>query len=710
MTLARNAVPLIALDAVVLDTETTGLDPSKSYIVEVGAVKITAGKVDPDQTFRRLLRPPVPIPPQSSAIHGIDDGMVADAPDFSIVWKEFEDFAGDSVVIGHTLGFDFSIMQRECARNGIAWKRPKALDTQLLMLVAEPNFGGLSLEQLANWLGVEIIQRHSALGDAITTAHIFNGLVPHLRAQGIRTLAEAMQACRALTDVLDKQHRAGWSEVTHAPAGEQPIPSLDRIDTYPYRHRVRDAMSAPVKSIAAGAPLRDAIARMAAEKISSLFVYAGEADAPLLARDAGIVTERDTLRALATHGADALGLPTGQFAARPLLTVGESDFVYRAIARMSGLKIRHLAAVDARGRVTGALSARDLLRLRAQDAVSLGDEIERATTRHELAAAWPKLPQVAAALRAEDIAGHAIAEIVSEEVCTLTRQAAILAERQMRESGRGDSPCPYTLAVLGSAGRGESLLALDQDNALIFAQGEPEGAEDRWFAEFATLVNAILDEAGVPLCKGGVMAKNPQWRGSLATWQARVADWIGRSRPQDLLSVDIFFDLRGVHGERELADGLWRGAFAQAAGQTGFLKLLAEAAGGTEPGFGFFGRIRTEQGRIDLKRTGTFGIVTTARVLAICHGVIERGTLSRLAGLQALKIGAENDLEALARAERVFLDLMADQQIVDIAAGLPPTNKVELRRLGRDDRDNLHAALDAVRNLDALTRDLLFRN
>ena len=71
-----NATPLMALDAVVIDTETTGLDPSKSFIVEIGAVKIVGGRVDADQTFRRLLRPPVPIPPQSSAIHGIDDGMV----------------------------------------------------------------------------------------------------------------------------------------------------------------------------------------------------------------------------------------------------------------------------------------------------------------------------------------------------------------------------------------------------------------------------------------------------------------------------------------------------------------------------------------------------------------------------------------------------------------------------------------------------------
>ena len=92
----------------------------------------------------------------------------------------------------------------------------------------------------------------------------------------------------------------------------------------------------------------------------------------------------------------------------------------------------------------------------------------------------------------------------------------------------------------------------------------------------------ILHEVGVPYCKGGVMAKNPAWRGSLATWRDRVGDWIDRSRPQDLLSVDIFFDIYGVHGDTRLADELWREAFAAARGKADFAKQLVEAAGSND--------------------------------------------------------------------------------------------------------------------------------
>ena len=428
------------------------------------------------------------------------------------------------------------------------------------------------------------------------------------------------------------------------------------------------------------------------------------------AGDAGIVTERDVLRALAIEGNDALKLPVEQFMSKPLAAIPAEAFIYRAIARMSRLKIRHLGVVDDAGILVGALSARDLLRLRAGEAVLLGDEIEQAQDVHALGTAWAKLPHVAASLVAEGVAARDIAAVISRELGALTRQAAIIAEARMQAAGQGAPPCDYALAVLGSAGRGECLLAMDQDNALVFAQGEPGGSQDRWFETLGTHVADILHEVGVPYCKGGVMAKNPQWRGSVATWQERVKDWVGRSRPEDLLAVDIFFDLRGVHGRIALADALWRSGFEAARGETAFAKLLTEAAGEVEQGLGFFGGLKTSQGRIDLKRAGLFGIVTLARVLAIRHHIVERATPARIAGIKALGIGGEQDLDALADAYGLFLDLVLNQQIDDIHNGRPPSNAVLVKRLSVREREKLQGALQAVRHLDDLTRDLLFKD
>jgi DNA polymerase-3 subunit epsilon/CBS domain-containing protein len=163
-----------------------------------------------------------------------------------------------------------------------------------------------------------------------------------------------------------------------------------------------------------------------------------------------------------------------------------------------------------------------------------------------------------------------------------------------------------------------------------------------------------------------------------------------------------------VHGDAALAAALRRESFDLAAGEVAFAKLLAETAGTVAPALNWFGGFKTRDGRIDLKKSGLFGIVSTARVLALRHHVLERSTMARLAAVKARGPG-ESDLDAMADAQGIFLDLILAQQIRDIGDGIPPSNAVETRRLPLRERQRLRAALKAVANLDTLTRELLFR-
>jgi DNA polymerase-3 subunit epsilon/CBS domain-containing protein len=375
MATIKNATPLIALDAVVIDTETTGLDPAKARVIEIGAVPLKNGKLDEASALRRLVNPGEPIPPAATQIHNIDDAMVAAEPIFAAVWPEVAGKTAGAILIGHTLGFDLAVLRRECERAGLPWTAPRTLDTRLLAQVAEPHLGGYTLEHLASWLGVTAEGRHSALADATMTAKIFLALLPKLREGNIRTLAEAEQACLALTSVLEDQHRAGWVEAVAPRAREER--TLARIDAYPYRHRVADVMSAPPKVAAADAALGDVLQRMAKEKISSLLV-APASGGPLRARDTAIITERDVLRAVGAHGAEALAKPAAQFASKPLVALPATAFVYRALGRMSRLQLRHLGVEDDKGNICGIVTSRDLLRLRAQEAMVLGDGLDQA--------------------------------------------------------------------------------------------------------------------------------------------------------------------------------------------------------------------------------------------------------------------------------------------------------------------------------------------
>jgi DNA polymerase-3 subunit epsilon/CBS domain-containing protein len=108
-----GAAPLLSLDAVVIDTETTGLDPRKARVIELAAVRLLAGKLLADERFRQLLRPADEmIPAETTRIHGIDDAMVAESPLFAEAWPRFNAYIGQTVVLGHTVGFDLAMLKR----------------------------------------------------------------------------------------------------------------------------------------------------------------------------------------------------------------------------------------------------------------------------------------------------------------------------------------------------------------------------------------------------------------------------------------------------------------------------------------------------------------------------------------------------------------------------------------------------------------------
>jgi DNA polymerase-3 subunit epsilon/CBS domain-containing protein len=554
---------------------------------------------------------------------------------------------------------------------------------------------------LAAWLQVETRDAHRAVGDAEATIAVFRAMIPRLRQIGVHTLGEALAACRRLEQVGEELARAGWAETPRL--GPPSREAGERTDTYPYRHRASELMSAPPLFAPADAPLGEALKLMAERRISGLFI----GDPAAQAAEVGIVTERDVLRAIAQNGPQALQTPVERFASRPLAGVPSGAYAYRAIGRMARLNIRHLAVVDeATGRIAGALSQRDLLRLRAGAAVVLGDDVDQAADAAAMGRAWAKLPAMAAALVEEGVPARDVAGIVARELGALTRRAAILAEARMAEEGRGPPPSAFAVMVLGSAGRGESLLAMDQDNAVVFAEGEPDGPQDQWFAAFGRIMCALLHEAGVPLCKGGVMASEPAFRGSVDSWRTRMATWLGRSSPTDLLNVDIVFDARVVHGDPMLAHEPLREFRDAAKASPAFLKLMtASHADGASP-IGFFGGLKgDDQGRIDLKKHVISRTVAAARVLALRHGVTAGATADRLAGVEALGVGSASDLAGLREGVALAQQLLLRAQLADIADGRKPDNRAPLSLLSAAEQARLKADIQRLGNLDEIVRE-----
>ncbi|HUE45489.1 MAG TPA: putative nucleotidyltransferase substrate binding domain-containing protein [Aestuariivirgaceae bacterium] len=685
-----SGTQLGSLSLAVIDTETTGLDVATARVIEVGGVRIERGKLLEDGGFSRLIDPGEPIPAASRAIHGIGDDDVAGESGFAEVAGELARWMGGAVMLGYATGFDLTVLGREHERAGLRWQPPRALDVRDLVKLLDPALPDHSIETLASWLGVELRDRHRALGDARLAAKIYLALVPRLQARGITTLAEAEAACRAAAPRLGVAAGSSWQEVVRLPEAGRGSAGVAGIDSYPYRRRVAEVMSDPV-FVAADARVRDVLREIIERRISSVFVRPREGEA-----GPGIITERDLLQAIDAAPDEALAKSAGDLAQRPLDSVAESDFVYRAIGRMNRKRFRHLGVVDQAGELVGALSARRLLRQRAEAAMWLGDALDVAASPGELGAVWGDLTLVARGLLADHVDARDIAAVISHELCALTARACELAEAELVDGGHGPAPVDYAMLVLGSGGRGESLLAMDQDNAIVYESGAPGGPEDQWLERLGARVADILNMAGVAYCKGGVMARNSQWRMSVEGWRAAVEGWLRRSQPTDLMSTDIFFDAVPVHGTLDLGEALRAEALEAAGRSRAFLKLMAVNAAAVDVPLGWLGRFKLEDRRMDLKRGGLMPIFSAARVLALQHGVTARATPERLAAVRGKGDAEPALVDRLTDAHGILLGAILEQQLHDLEAGIKLSNRVAPNELSAAERDRLRWALEQV--------------
>jgi CBS domain-containing protein len=691
------STPLVALDAVAIDTETTGLDVKTARLVQFGAVRIRGGNVLRDERLNTLVDPGVAVPAKASKVNGITTQHLTGAPDFATLAPAMEAFLGGAILIGHTISYDMAILRREYQLAGRTWTEPRTIDVRLLARLTAEAGPHDDLDSICSALGIEIEGRHSAIGDALAAAQVFVALVPHLRRRGIRTLAELEAAARARAE--QEARTAGGLMAPDLPPAADPTRTLVKVDSFPYRHRVRDVMRAPPLTAPGTTSLQDAMALLLEKGVSSLFVPSPE-------HGVGIVTERDVLRVIATGGATALARPIDEIATRPLHTVDQDAFVYRAIGRMDRLSIRHLGVVDRDGVVVGALTTRNLLRHRATTAMMLGDQIESAADVTTLAQAWAQLPLMARMLLEEEVDARLVSSVISSEICAIARRAALMAEQRLADAGRGGPPVAYALMVLGSAGRGESLLAADQDHGIVYAEGEPDGPEDRWFAALGEEVSNILDAVGIHFCKGGVMSKNAAWRMSRARWVETVDRWVRRQRPEDLLNVDIFFDTVPVHGVIGLAEDLLDHVYDVGQRAPSFIKLLSEHARGARVPLTLFRKLKTDSsGRIDLKMHGLFPLVAGARVLAIKHGIRARATPERLQALANSGYIGENEGSALIEAHRTILTAILAQQLMDAEQGIPLSARVAPDRLNERTRAELTRAVTAVATMTDLVAE-----
>ncbi len=438
--------------------------------------------------------------------------------------------------------------------------------------------------------------------------------------------------------------------------------------------RTGEATLAEAVVLPPGATIAEAARRMRERQVDCVFV---EAEGGL-----GICTRTDMLDALALD-ARPLDSPVAALARRPVVDCEADAPLFEALVSMTRRRIERVA-VTRGGQLVGTLGLAEVLSHYSSHSHIVGLRIARAATREELAEAAAGLTSLVRTLQATGAHMRHLGEMVSAlNGRILSRLYDLTLPPELRQR--------CCLLVLGSEGRSEQILRTDQDNALVLG----EGVADVDVAGPAQALSDGLAALGYPPCPGKVMVSNPAWRGSVREWLERIERLKRDATPQAQLDTAILMDAQPVAGAESLyaplgealaglgRDQIWLHFFVRPAIEF-HAPLTLRNPFGREPA-------------VDLKRGGIFPTVHGLRALAAENGLRCTNSFERADALAARGVLSAQLAADVQQALAVMLRLRLAQQLTALERGEAPTNRVDLARLRRLDRDLLRDALRVVK-------------
>lgn len=394
----------------------------------------------------------------------------------------------------------------------------------------------------------------------------------------------------------------------------------------------QQSLTSPLSAIICRTPVtcapdtsvREVLARMHELRVGSMIAVDSDG------RPLGILTLPDVLERIALPQID-LALPVIGIMTRELTWLRPQALAYEAALEMAKQGFRHVLVVE-NERLIGLVSEKDLFALQRVGLRQIGSSIRHAKSQEELKQSAADIRHMAHNMMAQGVAAEQLTQFISTFNDLLTVRVVELeyAASGITATALADGLC---WMALGSEGRFEQTLSTDQDNALIFTVPDGMTAEQvrQTLLPVAHRINETLALCGFPLCRGNVMASNPQWCLSLDEWKRTFSNWITNGTPEALLHSSIFFDFRALHGAHQLAEELHLWLSRVASDNTRFLHQLAENAMSIRPPLGLVRDfVVGKEHTLDLKLNGITPFVDAARIFSLAAGVTQTSTLARL--------------------------------------------------------------------------------
>jgi len=447
-------------------------------------------------------------------------------------------------------------------------------------------------------------------------------------------------------------------------------------------------------TVAPETPLRAALETMSQAGIGSL-VIAGEDGKPV-----GVFTRSDLLDRVVLAQLP-LTTPVSEAMTPNPFMLEEHATAYDAMFAMATHSIRHVLVTDIEGRLTGVVSERDLFSLQRVGLRQIRQSIDGARNVESLQHSAADVRQLAFNMLAQGVGSEQLTQFISALNDALTRRVLQLNLDNHRFDG-----IEWAWLAFGSEGRDEQTFSTDQDNGIVFAP--PEGADvaelKQRFLAYALDVNKDLDRCGFPLCKGNIMASNPQWCLTLEEWKDQFGTWVRQPHPDALLNATIFFDFRPLYGNAELAEAMRRHLLALTASNPMFLRAMAKNALDVEPPLGKIRDFLTDlepnaPGKIDLKKYGSRIFVDVARIYALASGVHNTNSIQRLR-LSAQRLNIRGDeINAVLDALNFIQLLRLQHQYLEGEPGKQGDNLIDPEKLNELDRRILKESFRQARKI-----------
>ena len=442
-------------------------------------------------------------------------------------------------------------------------------------------------------------------------------------------------------------------------------------------------------------PLAEAVGLMNENNVGSIVIT----DEALHPR--GIFTLRDLRRVIGTGTTD-LAAPISGFMTQDPFYLPPGATAFDAAIAMTERHIAHVCVVED-GLLRGVISERDLFSLQRVDLVHLAQAISHAESVETLVIIRSRILHLVDKMLAHGASSTQITHII-----TLLNDHTVCRVIELAITAIGDPGVPFTWLCFGSEGRREQTLHTDQDNGILFdASSAAEAALTRGrLLPLAERINRDLDRCGFTLCKGNIMAGNPQLCLSRQEWQRRFSSFIRESTPENLLSSTIYFDLRVVFGPADGCELLRNGLLEEIADNRLFQRMMAENALRHRPPVGRFRDfVVTRKGdgkaTLDLKVQGLTPFVDGARLLALGNGIAASNTLDRLRQLVEKGVIDEKDGAAYEEAYQFIQQTRMQQHQQQARASLPYSNRLDPDNLNHLDRRILRESFRQAQRLQS---------